>query len=64
MIDLDGDTARARSAAIVPLTRSAADGSDHTLFNGLFYEDELARTAAGWRIAVRKQVRAFVYDPA
>lgn len=64
MIDLDGDTARARSAAIVPLTRSAADGSDHTLFNGLFYEDELARTAEGWRIAVRKQVRAFVYDPA
>ena len=64
MIDLEGDTAKARSAAIVPLTRALDDGGEYTLFNGLFYEDELTRTADGWRISARKQVRAFVYNPA
>lgn len=64
IIDLDGDKASARSAAIVPLTRATADGGEHTMFNGLFYEDELTRTAQGWRISVRNQVRAFAFDPA
>lgn len=64
IIDLDGDRAQARSAAIVPMTRLLDDGSEHTAFIGLWYEDELTRTAEGWRISARTQVRAFAYDRA
>lgn len=64
MIDLDGDSATARSAAIVPMTSRKDDGSEYTLFNGLWYEDRLTRTAHGWRFAERVQVRAFNFNPA
>ena len=62
IIDLDGDTAQARSAAIVPLTAATPDDGEHTTFAGLFYEDELTRTAEGWRICARTQVRAFMHN--
>ena len=64
IIDLDGDSAQARSAAIVPMTTLREDGSEHTVFNGLWYEDSLVRTAQGWRINARTQVRGWVYTPA
>ena len=64
MIDLEGDTAKARSAAIVPMTTLKDDGSEHTVFNGLWYEDRLVRTAQGWRISERTQVRGWVHTPA
>lgn len=62
-IDLAGDTARARSAALVPMTTRAVDGTESTAISGLWYEDELVRTATGWRISVRKQVRGWASSP-
>lgn len=59
-IDLDGDRAAVRSAALVHVTpRSAQEG----LLSGLWYEDEFVRTASGWRISARRQVRAWGSRP-
>jgi 3-phenylpropionate/cinnamic acid dioxygenase small subunit len=63
MVDLDGDLAEARSAAIVPLTMVSGEAGEHTVFNGLWYEDRLVRTSSGWRIRSRRQVRGWVYSP-
>lgn len=63
MIDFDGDVANVRSTAIVPLTSAAIQGGEHTLFNGLWYEDKLIRTAKGWRISHRKLVRGWELAP-
>ncbi|OCC22816.1 hypothetical protein MB02_15555 [Croceicoccus estronivorus] len=63
MIDLDGDEASARSAAIVPMTANEG-GVEKTMFNGLWYEDKLVRTPSGWRFRERTQVRGWVFTPA
>ena len=62
-VDLDGDLARARSAAIVPMTTINAEGVESTFISGLWYEDHLTRTRDGWRIQSRKQVRGWASSP-
>jgi hypothetical protein len=42
------------------MTSKGPDGSEQNNHVGLWYEDELARTAAGWRFARRTQIRAWV----
>lgn len=64
MVDFDDDGADVRSTAIVPMTAADGDGNEHTVFNGLWYEDRLRRTPAGWRIQSRRQVRGWVFSPA
>ena len=64
MIDLAGDRAQVRSAGLVPMTAHTPDGGLHTVFNGLWYEDECVRTPAGWRFLSRVQVRAWVHNAA
>lgn len=59
MVDLDGDAATARSAAIVPMSRLDEEGQESTVVSGLWYEDQLVRTPGGWRIRARKQVRSW-----
>lgn len=63
MVDLDGDRARARSAAIVPMTILNEEGVESTFISGLWYEDDLVRTVDGWRIGARKQVRGWASSP-
>lgn len=58
-VDLAGDSASARSAAIVPMTAKTPDGQESTFVSGLWYEDELVRKAEGWRIKTRTQVRGW-----
>lgn len=60
MCDLDGDSASVRSAAHVVMTTSGPDGREQHNQIGLWYEDELARTDAGWRFAGRTQKRGWV----
>lgn len=52
-IEIDGDRARARSAFFNPLGVARPEGSLTLYFDGGYYNDELVRTAAGWRIARR-----------
>jgi hypothetical protein len=60
MCDIDGDRASVRLAAHVVMTAKRSDGSEQNNHIGLWYEDELARAAAGWRFARRTQKRAWV----
>ncbi|RBY84405.1 nuclear transport factor 2 family protein [Blastococcus sp. TF02A-26] len=50
-VRVDGDTARTRCQVIATLRR--AGRPPRTYRTGAWYADELVRTAAGWRIAVR-----------
>ncbi|MEX8191791.1 nuclear transport factor 2 family protein [Comamonas guangdongensis] len=59
VIELQGDCAKARSAAMVPMTRLDAEGREQTFMSGLWYEDELVRTGLGWQIKARTQVRSW-----
>ncbi len=63
MIDLNSDTARVRSAGLVPMITRAEDGSEQPTFNGLWYEDECVRTDSGWHFRSRVQIRAWVHTP-
>lgn len=59
VLDIEGDTARARSICHNPMLLTAA--SDPTMFVcGLWYRDELVRTAAGWRIRSRVEERSYM----
>lgn len=58
-IDLAGDNATARSAAIVPMTARVSEGKESTFVSGLWYEDALLRTPGGWKIKTRTQVRSW-----
>jgi hypothetical protein len=59
-----GRSAKVRSAAQVAMTMALADASEHTSFSGLWYEDVLERTAEGWRIRTRTQVKAWTFNMA
>lgn len=54
LIDLDGDRATARSEFLLfTLARTDEEGRARRNNGGGWYDDELARTAAGWRIVRR-----------
>ena len=52
-LELDGDRARSRCYFHAPLGRVESGGAQHFVTNAGWYEDELVRTPAGWRIAAR-----------
>ena len=58
-VQLDGDSARARTAVYNPMFFARADGGRHHFAVGAYYNDELVRTADGWRIAKRVEDHAF-----
>ena len=57
VIDLDGDTARARTPCHNPMVYRDADGKEQSYTCGLWYVDQLVRTPEGWRIAERVEER-------
>jgi hypothetical protein len=59
-IDLDGDRAQAKTICHNPMYLDR-DGTQHVLFVGLWYVDELVRTSDGWRIAARRQEKAYLH---
>jgi ketosteroid isomerase-like protein len=59
LIDIDGDTATARTSCSNPMVSTAADGSTSVWLIGLWYDDELRRTDDGWRFSARTQVRSY-----
>ena len=58
-IRLDGDRATARTSCTNPMLISVADGTTSVMLIGLWYDDELVRTPAGWRFTSRKQERSY-----
>lgn len=58
-VQLDGDTATARTMCHNPMYVDT-DGKRQILIVGLWYHDRLVRTAEGWRISDRRQVRGYM----
>jgi hypothetical protein len=59
LLDIEGDTARARTAGHNPMI--LRDGDDPAIMMcGYWYRDELVRTADGWRIRSRVEERAYI----
>ena len=59
MVDLDGDRATARTICHNPMVLDR-EGREHVFICGLWYVDELVRTAEGWRISQRVEERCYV----
>jgi ketosteroid isomerase-like protein len=55
LIDIDGDTASARTICHCPVVLEGNDGEIEMFFQGLWYVDELVRTPDGWKIAKRAE---------
>ena len=52
-VTVDGDRATARTMVYNPMGAATREGPLHFFFMGGRYDDELVRTADGWRIAKR-----------
>lgn len=59
-VDLEGDRAKARTYVINPMGTPRPDGSLHIFTVGAYYDDELVRTAEGWRISNRFEEQAYM----
>lgn len=53
VIEISGDRATALTRCYNPLQGRRADGSRYVVHTGASYDDQLVRTATGWRIAKR-----------
>jgi hypothetical protein len=60
-LTIDGDTAKSRIVCFNPMVMQLEAGQKMTMFFGLWYLDELRRTAAGWRITQRVEEKCFDY---
>lgn len=60
-IRVDGDTATARTICFNPMVFQAGEGTKQSqvLFVGIWYVDELIRTAGGWRFTRRVEEKCF-----
>lgn len=59
-VELDGDTAKARTYVINPMVFKNPDGSDHIFTVGAYYNDELICSDEGWRISSRFEEQAYL----
>ncbi len=62
VLELDGDTATARSICHNPMVIDMGEGKTHVFYCGLWYRDKLVRTADGWRIADRYEERSYFHN--
>jgi SnoaL-like domain len=50
-----GDEATSRHLQIIPISVPAPGGGRQMAFSGIWFDDELVRTAQGWRIRARRE---------
>jgi hypothetical protein len=60
-LNLEGDHATSRTILFNPMVYDAA-GTQQVFFIGLWYRDQLVRTAKGWRIASRYEEMAYTHN--
>jgi len=58
-IEIDGDTAHARTSCTNPMVSTKPDGTTSVWLIGLWYDDDLVRTPDGWRFIARNQIRSY-----
>jgi 3-phenylpropionate/cinnamic acid dioxygenase small subunit len=61
-VTVTGDTATGRVMCFNPMQMALPCGSSQTFFLGLWYLDEYRRTAEGWRICRREEVKSWVFN--
>ena len=61
-IAVDGDSATGRVMCFNPMEMAMPDGSKRPFFLGLWYLDQYRRTAGGWRICRREEVKSWVFN--
>lgn len=61
-IRLKGDEASCRHLQIIPISVVSPGGGRQIAFSGIWFDDDLVRTADGWRIAARKESRAWQHN--
>ena len=59
-IDIDGDTAIARTACHNPMVFRDQAGKEQIYTCGLWYDDRLVRTEHGWRITERVEEKCYL----
>lgn len=60
-IQLDGDRARVRTMQYIAVKMEASDG-ERVVFSGIWFRDEVTRTARGWRITKRYEELAWRHN--
>ena len=62
-ITLEGDTATGRIMCFNPMELNMGDDQENpTFFLGLWYIDEYVKTADGWRISKRSEVKSYDFN--
>jgi 3-phenylpropionate/cinnamic acid dioxygenase small subunit len=62
VLEIDGDTARARTICFNPMVFPRPQGDSQVFFCGLWYRDVLVRTPDGWRIKERYEERSYMHN--
>jgi ketosteroid isomerase-like protein len=62
VLEIDGDTATARTICHNPMVIDQGEGKTHVFYCGLWYCDTLVRTAQGWQIATRYEERSYIHN--
>ena len=57
---VDPDHVKGRTICHNPMVMDLGDDKTHVMYFGLWYVDEIVRTADGWRIAKRVEEKSFV----
>lgn len=61
LLQIEGDRARAKTILFNPMTIEH-EGQTRMFFVGLWYRDDLVRTADGWRIALRHEEKSWNHN--
>ena len=61
-ISVRGDTGSGRVMCFNPMEMAVPGGDKQVFFLGLWYRDEYRRTAEGWRISRREEVKSWVFN--
>ena len=61
-VRVTGDTASGRVMCFNPMEVALPEGGSQTFFLGLWYLDEYRRTADGWRISRREEIKSWTFN--
>ena len=61
-IKVNGDTAEGRVMCFNPMEMAMGEGESHVFMLGLWYVDKYVRTAKGWRIKERAEVKSWKFN--
>jgi hypothetical protein len=61
-LKLEGDQASSTIICFNPMQVNLGEGKSQVMFLGLWYDDQLVRTAQGWRMSRRVERKCFDYN--